>query len=301
MKKFFSDSYKQQFLKAGSIAKEVRAFGKSLIKPGASYNAVLSQIRQRIADLGAIPAFPPQIAPNQVAAHYLPQPGEDLIFSTEVLKLDVGVCYQGAIGDCAVTIDLSGKNQALIDAAEEALLAAEKILTIGLPIREIGKIIEKTICLRGFQPIRNLSGHGLGPYQIHTDPSIPNYDDKSKGLITPGMTFAIEPFATTGKGLIYESGIPAIFSFVKEKQGLSAIAQSLLTQIKTFQGLPFSTHDLFSEKMPLTTLLQGLKELLRRQIIEGYGPLIEEKQGLVAQAENSILVDLDGSIFVSTR
>lgn len=301
MKKIFHEEYKKNFLKAGSIAREVRIFGKSLIKPGASYNAVISQIRQKIVELGGIPAFPPQIAPNQIAAHYLPLPGEDIIFSEEVLKLDIGVCYKGAIGDCAVTIDLSGKYQSLINAVEDALLSAEKILRVGIPVREIGKIIEKTICSHGFKPIRNLSGHGLAPYKIHTDPSIPNYDDGSNAIITPGMTFAIEPFATNGKGLIYESGTATIFSFIKEKTVSSKAAQTLLSQIKTFQGLPFALHDLV-EISPFTqdTVL-GIQELLHRHIIEEYRPLIEAKQGIVAQAENSILVDLDGSIFISSR
>jgi len=121
-----NEQYKQDFLKAGALAKEVRAFGKALVKTGASYNAVIAAINQKITSLGAIAAFPPQLALNDVAAHYLPQPDEDIIFSDEVVKLDIGVCYNGAIGDCAVTIDLSGKHQVLIDAAESALLAAEK-------------------------------------------------------------------------------------------------------------------------------------------------------------------------------
>ncbi len=293
--------YKENFLIAGSIAKEVRAFGKSLIKPGASYNQVTNQIRQKIQGLKAKPAFPPQIAPNHIAAHFLPEPGTDIIFSTEVLKLDIGVCYEGAIGDCAVTIDLSGKHQALLDATEAALLAAEKIIRVGLPIREIGKTIEMTLALKGFKTIRNLSGHGLGYYQIHTDPCIPNYDDRSKGIIKPGMTFAIEPFATDGKGMIYEAGAPAIFSLVKEKPARSEVAQEVLSKIKTFEGLPFATHDLIDANLPLSKVSLGLKELLSLKIIAGYAALIEEKKGMVAQAENSVLVDENGEVFISTR
>ena len=103
--------YKKNFIKAGEIAKEVRAYGKSLIIKGASYNDVIAKIRSKISELGAKPAFPPQIALDTVAAHYLPQPDEDLFFSNELVKLDVGICVDGAIGDCAVSIDLSGKYQ----------------------------------------------------------------------------------------------------------------------------------------------------------------------------------------------
>lgn len=293
-------NYKENFLIAGSIAREVRAYGKSLIQKGASYNEVTFQIDQKIKEMGAIPAFPPQIAPNQIAAHFLPEPGKDIIFSDELLKLDIGVCYKGAIGDCAVTIDLSGKYGALIDATESALLAAESIIEVGLPIREIGKVIEMTLSLKGFKPIKNLSGHGLGLFQIHTDPSIPNYDDRSKGEIKPGMTFAIEPFGTNGKGMIYEAGMPAIFSFIRDKKPRSEIANELLGKIKTFERLPFALHAL-TEGLPLPQALTGVKELLSMQIIEGYPALIEERNGMVAQAENSILVDENGKVFVTTR
>ena len=296
-----NEKYKQDFLKAGSIAKEVRAFGKSLIKTGASYQDVILQINQKITHLGAIPAFPPQIALDHVAAHYLPQPHEDIIFGSEVVKLDVGVCYNGAIGDCAVTIDLSGKNQGLIDAAEAALLAAEQIIKVGLEIRQIGKVIEETIISRGFKPIRNLAGHGLGLYRIHTPPNIPNYDDGSRGVIKPGMTFAIEPFATSGKGMIYEGGIPAIFSFIASRPVKLASSKRLLVKIKTFQGLPFAIHDLVGKDLSLSEVTEAISELLQREVIAGYGPLIEEAHGLVAQAENSVLVDQNGVVIVSTR
>lgn len=292
-----NQKYKKDFLRAGQIAKEVRAFGKSLIQKGASYNEVTEKIKQKIFALGAIPAFPPQIALNETAAHFLPYPGEEIIFSDELIKLDIGICYQGAIGDCAVTIDLSGKYQRLIDAAEAALLAAEKIIKVGLPIREIGKAIEKTIESYGFFPVRNLSGHSLGYYKIHTPPSIPNYDNCSNAFIKPGMTFAIEPFATNGKGMIYEEGRPAIFSLIKAGRVRFSSTQAVLDKIKTFQGLPFAIHDL----IPLPNLENALEELLEAGIIHGYAPLIEEAQGWVAQAENSVLVDEQGHVFITTR
>src|SRR5580704_8774317 len=163
-----NEQYRQNFLKAGAIARDVRTFGKALIKTGASYNDVIAQVLKKIGELGAIPAFPPQMALDAVAAHFLPQPGYDHIFSKEVVKLDIGVCCEGAIGDCAVTVDLSGQNQTLIDAAEAALANAENILELGLPVREIGKEIARTIASYNLKPVKNLSGHGLGYYRVHT-------------------------------------------------------------------------------------------------------------------------------------
>ncbi len=295
------EQYKQDFIKAGTIAANVRAFGKSLIVPGASYNAVIQEIYQKIEELGAIPAFPPQIALNEVAAHFLPQPGTDIIFSNQLIKLDVGICFKGAIGDCACTIDLSGKYGKIIEAAEAALLNAEKIIEVGLPIREIGKIIESTITSFCLKPVKNLCGHGLGFYKIHTSPSIPNCDDRSTGVIKPGMTFAIEPFATNGKGLIFEAEHPTIFSIVKPRPVKSSYAKALLSKIGSFKGLPFSIHNLISDDLSLVEVKLGLTELMGLGIIEGYPPLIDEAYGMVAQAENSVLVDKNGKVIVTTR
>ena len=279
----------------------MRAFGKSLIVKGAYYNDTVLQIQQKIFELGARPAFPPQIAFDEVAAHFLPQPGEDLFFSDQVIKLDVGVCYKGAIGDCAVTVDLSGKHKILIDAAEAALLAAEKSLYVGQPVKEIGKIIDQTISSFGLSPIRNLGGHGLGYYKIHTPPTIPNCEDRSTAKIKPGMTFAIEPFSTNGKGSIYEAGQPSIFALQDTRPPRSAKAKELFTLIQTFDGLPFSLHDLLAKGFPFLEFRSALEELLQKGTIAGYPPLVEEAGGLVAQAENSVLIDEKGQILITTR
>lgn len=296
-----NSKYKQNFIQAGALAKQVRAYGKSLIQKGASYLDVMAKINHKIAELGARPAFPPQMALNHIAAHFLPSPEEDIIFSDEVIKLDIGVCYNGAIGDCAVTVDLSGKYQALIDAVEAALLKAEQSIRVGQPVREIGKIIEETISSYGFKPIKNLSGHGLGEYKIHTPPLIPNYNDQSRAIIKPGMTFAIEPFATDGAGYIYEGGKPTIFGLASARPLHSERARSLLAKIRTFSGLPFAIYDLVSSEWPISEVNEGLDELIKAGVVVGYAPLIEEKNGMVAQAENSVLIDEKGNIFITTR
>ena len=68
-----------------------------------------------------------------------------------------------------------------------------------------------TIKSFGFVPIRNLSGHGLGRYNIHTAPSIPNYDTQETETLERGQIIAIEPFITTGDGLIHEKGNSNVF------------------------------------------------------------------------------------------
>ncbi|MBM3208240.1 MAG: type II methionyl aminopeptidase [Chlamydiae bacterium] len=292
--------YKKNFLEAGKIASAVRAHGKSLIIRGASYNEVIAKIRSEIKSLGAIPAFPPQIALDSVAAHYLPMPNKDIIFTSELVKLDVGICVNGAIGDCATSVDLSGKYQHIVDAAEEALAAATALVKAGITVSEIGSAIEKAILSKGLKPIRNLTGHGLGKFKVHTAPHFPNYNDNSKYTLKPGMTFAIEPFATNGAGWIYDAGNATIFSLLKSNKKYTGFVDEIYQVIKNIGQLPFCTHDLMSPNTPLDLVKKALKILIKDHVIADYAPLVDEKHGVVAQAENSFLIDEDGVVTVTT-
>jgi len=295
-----NEEYKKDFILAGQIAGAIRKYGKSLIIKGASYNEVITKIRTEIKSLGAIPAFPPQIALDSVAAHFLPMPSHDIIFTNQLVKLDVGVCVNGAIGDCAVSIDLSGKYQHIVDAAEEALKAAESMVKVGVTVSEIGSEIERVITGKGLQPIRNLTGHGLGKYKVHTSPHFPNYNDKSKIALKPGMTFAIEPFATNGAGWIYDAGNATIFSLLKTTNKYIGFVDDVYQNIKQIGKLPFCIHDLITQDTPLDIVKKALKVMLKDNVIADYGPLIDEKSGVVAQAENSFLIDEEGKVTITT-
>ena len=79
-----------------------------------------------------------------------------------MIKLDVGVCYNGAIGDCAVTIDLSGKYQGLIDAVEAALLAAERIIKVEFRCGRLAKSLRRPLHLMDFPRSKTYQVMGLG-------------------------------------------------------------------------------------------------------------------------------------------
>jgi methionyl aminopeptidase len=287
----------QDWIKAGNIAAQALAYGISLIKPGASYTQITEKVEIKIKELGGECAFPPQMALNEVAAHFTTDPDEDIILKDEVVSLDVGVMINGAIGDTASSVDLSGKHQDLIDASREGLNAALAALKAGeRELGNIGKAIEDAITAKGFQPVRNLSGHGLGEYTIHSSPNIPNYDTKDTTKLTPG-NYAIEPFATTGIGMIHEGGVPNIFSVVEERQVRSPITRPIWQEIKKYKT-PFTTRWL---KFHRAKLSFALKDLLNQELIHGYPPLVENQKGLVSQAEHSILITEDDEVIVTTE
>jgi len=201
------------FKKAGRIAGEARDFGKSLMKEGALVVEVLDKIEEFIVKKGAGIAFPAQMSFNTVAAHSCSVEDDDRIIEKEdVIKLDVGAHINGFIGDTALTVNLSGEYKELLNASKNALYKSFNLFRDGVSVGVIGSNIQSVITDAGFQPVRNLSGHGLGKYQIHTKPSIPNIALRESAVLHSGMTVACEPFATDGKGLIAESGEATVFS-----------------------------------------------------------------------------------------
>ena len=285
--------------KAGKITAEVREYGKSLIVKDASMVEILDKIEDKIVELGGKPAFPAQISCNHIAAHYCPDDEDKAVLSDQLVCLDVGVHVDGLIGYTPVSVDLSGQYADLIKAAEEALENAIKIIKPGTSLSEIGKTIQDTIRKYEFAPVKNLSGHGLGKYEIHTKPSIPNYDNRDDTKIEKGMVFAIEPFASTGAGIVQDSGIATVFELVNKKPVRNIITRQVMKEIETYENLPFTTRWLtrkFGNKARY-----ALKEMEQLGMLHAHPPLADKDKGMISQAEHSILIDDGGEVIVLTE
>ncbi|MFT4304072.1 MAG: type II methionyl aminopeptidase [Candidatus Woesearchaeota archaeon] len=286
------------WIKAGEIARETLEYGSSLVKKGASMREVCDACDEKIKKLGAIPAFPSQVSCNDIAAHYCPDLNDTSIFSDQLVSLDVGACFNGAIGDNAITIDLSNQYSDLIKASRDALNQALKIIQIGTSLGQIGRTIQETIQSYGFSPVRNLSGHGLGLYNIHDKPSIPNFDTGDNTELVKGMKIAIEPFASMGKGIIYESSPATVYSLVHKKPVRNPFSRSILQEIDTYKGLPFASRWLTKKFGEMKTQI-ALRDLTNLGIIKDHPPLIDMAHGFVSQAEHTVLVD--DKIIITTQ
>lgn len=293
------EEIKNNYIKAGRISAEVLEYGKSLIKKGNSLLETTELIEKKIYELGAKPAFPVQFSCNEIAAHYCADEEDKIIFGEQVVSLDLGVHVDGAIGDNAYTIDLSGKYSDLVKAAQKALEEALKITNVGTELREIGKIINDTISGYGYNPVRNLSGHGLDLYNIHSKPTIPNMDNGDKTKLQKGMAFAVEPFSTTGAGVIAEKGHPTVFMLEQVKPVRSPITREILKEIGSYDGLPFAERWLTSKFGAKANF--ALRELTQLGMIHQFPPLVEINKGIVAQAEHSVLIDDEGEVIVLTK
>ena len=289
----------EKLKKAGKTAAQVLGYGKDLIKKDASMVEVLDKTEEKIFELGAKPAFPAQISCNHLAAHYCPDEEDKTVFSDQLVCLDVGVHVDGFIGDTAATVDLSGKYSDLVKAAEESLENAIKTIKVGVTLGEIGKAIQDTIQKYGFSPVRNLSGHGLGKYEIHTKPNIPNFDNGDSTQIDKGAVFAIEPFASTGAGIVQDSGIATVFELSNKKPVRNPITRQVLKEIESYNELPFTTRWLtrkFGAKAKF-----ALREMEQLGMLHAHHPLADKDKGMISQAEHSILIDDEGTVVILTQ
>ena len=279
----------ENYVKSGKIAASVREYGRGLIRDGVSILEICRKVEDRIFELDAMPAFPVQISLDNVAAHYCPDSEDKTILREQLVSLDVGVHVDGCIGDTAVTVDLSGKYSEMITASDKALENAIKIIAPGVTLGEIGREIEETIKLFGYNPVRNLSGHGLGVFNVHTKPSIPNCDTRDRTQLSEGQIIAIEPFATTGSGRVVEKGRPTVFSMSTSPSMRLAFVADIVKKIESYNGLPFTTRWL-TEKFSVPQVEFAITKLLQMGSLIAYPPLVEASNGIVSQSEHSVLV-----------
>ena len=289
------DSYK----KAGEIAKQVKEYAKDLIKKDMLLRDIADKIETKIIELGGELAFPVNLSIDDVAAHYTPTL-RDETKASGLIKVDLGVHINGFIADTAFSLDLTPEKKytKLIQASEIALKSALEQVKKNKDktrLNEIGKAIQDEIEKLGFHPIVNLSGHGLDEYDIHSNLTIPNYDNKSDKELGEGA-FAIEPFATlsTGSGLIYEGAGSNIYHMSGIGQVRDNFAREVLNWIAdNKQALPFSQREL--EKKFGIKALMAISNLKRAGAINEFAQLVEKSHQPVSQTETSLLV-YDGKV-----
>ncbi|MFB6216884.1 MAG: M24 family metallopeptidase, partial [Candidatus Aenigmatarchaeota archaeon] len=164
----------ERYRKAGNIAAKARDFGKSIIEKGASYEEIVDRTERKVRELGGELAFPVNLSVNDVGAHDTADINEERVVEGGLVKLDVGVHVDGWIGDTAVTVPVDSDKQDMIDAAREALDEAIDMMVPGNEVKNISSKIEQTIRDHGYNPVTNLTGHGLERYDLHAKLQFPN-------------------------------------------------------------------------------------------------------------------------------
>jgi methionyl aminopeptidase len=165
----------------------------------------------------------------------------------------------------------------------------------GVSTGDLGAAIQGEIEAHGLRPVANLTGHGLGRYEIHTPPTVPNMRMNGGAILREGMVFAIEPFASTGTGFVSDGPRVQIYQQTGDRPVRLPAAKRILDQVRERHGLPFARRWLRGEKIDIT-----LTSLVRSGHLHAYPVLRDVPGSLVSQAEHTVIVTGDGCI-VTTR
>jgi len=188
---------------ASMVLNEVAAF----VQPGVSTKQVDDYAAARMKHYGAKSAFlgyrkfPCQIciSVNDQIVHGLA--GPRVLSFGDIVSLDIGVIYNGFIGDTARTVAVGGCNvlaQKLMDVTEKALYEGIGQAVAGNRVNDISRAVQNYVESNGFSVVREFVGHGVGR-KMHEKPEVPNFvDGKSSPKLRPGMTIAIEPMVNAG-------------------------------------------------------------------------------------------------------
>jgi len=285
----------EKYRLAGKIAREALKLGVEKIKENVTLLEVAQYVERTIYERGAKPAFPVNIAIDNVAAHFTPRETDSQLKFAKgnVVKLDVGVHVDGFIGDTAMTVEVGTSNYTdMIKASKEALEIAIEMLGPGVDLSLVGEAIENHIKSKGFLPIENLTGHSLEKYNLHAGISVPNVKDSKSKKVEAGTVLAIEPFATNGAGHVDGKKCGNIYRLVRVRPVKTEDAKMLMDGISThFNSLPFTDRwcGSFTKKLD-----ESLQILLRAGVISSYPILRDIGNGIVTQAEHTVMITTEG-------
>jgi len=287
----------QKYQHAGKIAREVRLEIRRTVREGMPIIDICEKVEGLTREKGGKPAFPCNVSVNEIAAHYTSPPNDkETIPEKAIVKVDIGVHVDGYIADTATTVCLNPEYEDMVNTAEEALEKAVELLQPGLSITRFGSEIQKTIKIRGYKPISNLTGHLIKRYIIHAGKSLPNVFNLSTSRIKEGEVYGVEPFVTVtdANGRVDNLKEEYIFRYQKNKSLKSPYAKQMLSYIKkNFLTLPF-TERWLNKFATSSNYKSAFSELLSSKAVIGYPVFVEASRKPVAQAEYTILIEKDG-------
>jgi methionyl aminopeptidase len=197
----------ERMARAGEVVADVLALLGERARPGVTTEELDALADEFIRSRGGTPTFkgyrgyPASIctSPNEMVVHGIP--GPYALNEGDVLSVDVGVTLDGFVADSAYTFpigDVSPDAERLLEGCKAALAAGIEQCRPGNRLSDISHAIQLVTEEHGFSVVRSLVGHGVGR-AMHEEPQIPNFGEPGRGpLLSPGMTFAIEPMINAG-------------------------------------------------------------------------------------------------------
>ncbi|KAI8901158.1 peptidase M24, structural domain-containing protein [Globomyces pollinis-pini] len=294
--------------KCAEVHRQVRKYAQKVVKPGMTMIEICDLIENGTRNLieanGLVAGigFPTGCSLNHVAAHYTPNGGDKTVLSyDDVMKIDFGTQINGRIIDCAFTMTFNPKYDKLLEAVKDATNTGIKEAGIDVRLCDIGAAVSETmesyeVDLDGktyqVKPIRNLNGHSIGRYEIHSGKTVPIIDNGDQTKMEEGEYFAIETFGSTGNAYVIEEG--ECSHYMKDFHSppvplrLQRSKQLLNTINREFSTLAFCRR--YLDRIGETKYLTALKNLVDVGLVNPYPPLVDSIGSYTAQYEHTIVL-----------
>lgn len=306
--------------RAAEAHRQTRKHIQQWIKPGMTTLEIVKELEstsKRLIDADGLQAgwaFPTGISINECAAHYTPNYSDTVIpkvTKDDITKIDFGLHVGGRLVDCAFTLAFDEKFDPLVQSTVDATNAGIKAAGVDARFEEVGAAIQEVIesfeiTLNGktipIKPIANLNGHTTAPYRVHAGKSlpivrVPGHPD----FMEEGEVYAIETFASTGRGHVVEDGDCSHFMLDADWRHNDASRR---------QQVPYSASP--TVKLALDTILReydtlafcrrwlddagckrhiiALNALVKANIVNAYPPLVDIKGSFTSQMEHTVIL-----------
>ncbi|KAB0795607.1 hypothetical protein PPYR_12446 [Photinus pyralis] len=303
-----NDTYNEVRL-AAEAHRQTRQHMQRWIKPGMTMIEICEELentaRKLIKENGlqAGLAFPTGCSRNHCAAHYTPNAGDPTVLEyDDVTKIDFGTHINGRIIDCAFTLTFNPKYDKLVEAVRDATNTGIRTAGIDVQLCEIGAAIQEVmesyeVELNGktypVKSIRNLNGHSISPYRIHSGKTVPIVKGGEATVMEENEFYAIETFGSTGRGVVHDDMDCSHYmknydmpSYVPLRLNSSKGLLNIIN--KNFGTLAFCKRWL--DRAGATKYQMALKDLCDKGIVDAYPPLCDIKGCYTAQFEHTIIL-----------
>lgn len=303
----------QDARRAAEAHRRARYKVQSIIRPGITLLEIVESIEESTRVLLAGErnngiGFPAGMSMNSCAAHYTVNPGEEDVVFTEddVLKIDFGTHSNGRIMDSAFTVAFKEDFKPLLTAAREGTETGIKSLGIDVRVCDIGRDIHEVISsyeveidgkILPIRPISDLHGHSISQFRIHGGVSIPAVNNRDPTRIRADSFYAVETFATTGRGHIDDK--PPTSHFVLNTHKSRRLFNQDLIKVyefvkSSFGTLPFSPRHLDHYGLVKGGSLKSVNLLTMMGLLTPYPPLNDISGCRVAQFEHTVYLSESG-------
>lgn len=193
--------------RANNMVANILDAAGDIIKPGATTAQIEELAKDMCSDYGVKPAFlgycgypyATCCSVNEQVVHGFPN--KNRLEEGDIVSFDMGVIYEGFVGDAARTYavgEVNAEARRLMRVTEEALYVGIEKAHAGNDVFDIGEAVQNYVEAAGFNVVRKFVGHGVGA-KMHEKPEVPNFRPNSPGMpLHNGMVIAIEPMVTMG-------------------------------------------------------------------------------------------------------